>query len=117
MSAKVKLAGKLPGEVEINGLDAMAKELFEVPEKLRCGFVWYRTRDKNEKVATGEHIPTVEITRFEPVGDADKIPVEIRDAVLKLAEDRLHKQPLPFEFGEDPEESVKGAAVQSGPVD
>ncbi|MET9313808.1 hypothetical protein ABZX12_18505 [Kribbella sp. NPDC003505] len=97
MSAVAKLRAKLPGNPDINGLDAIAAELIATPEKVRCAFVWYDVYDVREIVATGDHVPTIEVRRFEPIGDAESVPTEIREAVAAMADKRLGKQALPFE--------------------
>lgn len=97
MSAVAKLRAKLPGNPDINGLDAIAAELLSSPEKVRCAFVWYDVSQIVEDVATGNHVPTIEVRRFEPIGDADAVPAEIREAVAAMADKRLGKQALPFE--------------------
>lgn len=97
MSAVAKLRAKLPGNPDINGLDAIAADLIATPEKVRCAFVWYDVHTINEVVATGDHVPTIEVRRFEPIGDADAVPSEIREAVAAMADKRLGKQALPFE--------------------
>ena len=97
MSAVAKLRAKLPGNPDINGLDAIAKDLIATPEKVRCAFVWYDVYDVREIVATGDHVLTIEVRRFEPIGDAESVPAEIREAVAAMADKRLGKQSLPFD--------------------
>lgn len=97
MSAVAKLRAKLPGNPDINGLDGIAAELLQTPEKVRCAFIWYDVSQILEDVATGNHVPTIEVRRFEPIGDADAVPTEIREAVAAMADQRLGKQALPFE--------------------
>lgn len=108
MSKIVKLASALPGDEMTNGLDALRDDLLKRPEQVRCAFVWYDVRDLNHKVATHEDVPTIQIRRFEPVGDQDKVPADIKLAVLQLAEERRGMTPLPFD---------KLEAETSGPVD
>lgn len=97
MSAVAKLRAKLPGNPDINGLDAIAAELLQSPETVRCAFVWYDVSTIQESVATGERVPTIEVRRFEPIGNADAVPTEVREAVAAMADKRLGKQALPFE--------------------
>lgn len=97
MSAVAKLRAKLPGNPDINGLDAIAADLLSSPEKVRCAFIWYDVSQILEDVATGNHVPTIEVRRFEPIGDAESVPTEIREAVAAMADKRLGKQALPFD--------------------
>lgn len=108
MSAKVKLSGKLPGDEDINGLDATVSNLIEHPEKLRLGLVWYDVSQIADITDTGARVPTVRVRRFEPAGTADDAPQELRDMALRLFEERTKKTPLPI--GQTEYE-------QDGPVD
>jgi len=108
MSAKVKLSSKLPGEEAINGLDGIVKDMLEVPEKVRVSLVWHNVSDIREKVATGEHIPTIEVRKWLPIGAADAIPQELVEFALKKDAERLGKEPLPFD-SVDPAEAGSGA--------
>jgi hypothetical protein len=77
MSAAIKLAGKLPGNVLVNGLDRIAEELVARWEKedprnpaavLVIGIVRVR---KVEHLPTDDgrvFVPTMEIARIEPLG-------------------------------------------------
>lgn len=97
MSAVAKLRAKLPGNPDINGLDGIAAELLKTPETVRCAFIWYDVSTIVEDVATGNHVPTIEVRRFEPIGAAEAVPTEIREAVAAMADKRLGKQALPFD--------------------
>lgn len=94
----MKLRAKLPAHEDNNGLDYVVGDLLETPETVRCAFVWYSVSDINEKVTTGDRVPTVEIRKIEPLpGDAKSVPAEIRNAVMAMADKRLGKQALPFD--------------------
>ena len=96
MSAKVKLSGALPGD-EYNGLDDIAKQLVETPEKLQLCLVWLDVREIRDMTDTGERVPVVRVRRTEPVGDAKNAPQELRDLALRLYETRTGKTPLPID--------------------
>lgn len=97
MSAVAKLRAKLPGDPDTNGLDAIAGDLLETPETVRCAFIWFDVSSITEDVATGDRVPTIEVRRLEPIGDAKAVPSEIREAVAAMADKRLGKQALPFD--------------------
>jgi hypothetical protein len=96
VSAKVKLSGALPGD-EYNGLDSIAKQLVETPERLQLCLVWLDVRKIEDMTDTGERIPVVRVRRTEPVGDAKSAPQELRDLALRLYEERTGKAPLPID--------------------
>lgn len=117
MSAKVKLAGKLPGDEPVNGIDLYAEDLCDrwdaddaanPPAVLVIGVVrlpkpkGYQTvRDDD-----GLHrIPTIEVTRLEVLGVLGKEPTgklvpasaEHQQLLLKVAESRTGADPLPID--------------------
>lgn len=96
MSAKVKLSGALPGD-EYNGLDDIAQQLIETPERLQLCLVWLDVRYIRDETDTGERIPVIRVRRTEPVGDAKHAPQELRDLALRLYEQRTGKTPLPID--------------------
>lgn len=109
MSKKVKLASALPGDEMTNGLDALRDDLVKRPGQVRCAFIWYDVREQKVITANPDgNVPMIEIRRFEPVGDQDKVPADIKLAILQLAEERRGMTPLPFD---------KLEQEQSGPVD
>jgi hypothetical protein len=108
MSAKVKLSSKLPGEEAINGLDGIVKAMLEFPDRVMVSLVWHDVSDIREKVATGEHIPTVEVRKWLPIGPAKEVPQELVEFALRKDEERLGKAPLPFD-SVDPGEAGSGA--------
>jgi hypothetical protein len=97
VSAKVRLAGALPGDEEINGLDAIASKLIEQPERLRLCLVWVDVRKIEDMTDTGERIPVARVRRIEYAGDAKDAPQELRDLALRLYEERTGKSPLPID--------------------
>jgi hypothetical protein len=100
MSETVKLAAKMPKDFEMNGLDAQAEALIDDPKTLRCGVVWYDTRDVNINTDTGAQVPTVRIRRFEPLGDADDVSKAIREAVGEAIQARTGRAPIPWDIVE-----------------
>ena len=108
MSAKVKLGAKLPGDEEINGLDAWADRMVEQPERVLLALVWLDVRKIEDVTDTGERIPVTRVRRIEVVSTAKEAPQELRDMALRLHTERTGKTPLPIE-------SLGGAV--SGSVD
>lgn len=100
MSAVVKLASKMPGDFETNGLDATVDDLIDNPKELRAAFVVYDTQKAVVDTDTGETVPTVRVRRFEPLGKADDISETIRAAYTKAVEDRTGRKALPLDIVE-----------------
>lgn len=100
MSAVVKLGSKLPGDVEVNGVDATVDDLLDDPQALRAGFVQYDVGKILVNPDTGEQVPTVRIRRFEPLGKNDEVSGAIKDAYFAAVQDRTGKQALPLEYAE-----------------
>lgn len=109
MSATVKLSSKLAGDFEVNGLDQTVGALLDDPKTLRCAVVWYDVQKIIEDVATGDHVPTVQIRRIEPLGDADLVSEKIRGEVNKAIQERTGRTPIPWDIvevveGHDPDQ-------------
>ena len=94
MSATVKLSSKLPGDPEINGLDAFSD--YHDPETPICVIAWVVPAKITEDLATGARVPTMEIRRIEPIGTPAKVPQVIQDLAAELYEKRTNRNPLPF---------------------
>lgn len=112
MSAVVKLASKLPGEPEINGLDAEHDDLLAEPKVLRAAIVWYQAREATRNFTTGDEVPTIELRRFEPIGKLDEVPDVVRDLVIKHAERRTGRAPLPFDEVEPADTGDEGEGAE-----
>lgn len=97
MSAVVKLSSKLPGDFEVNGIDALAADLTDNPKNVRIGVIWFDTARVVVDTDTGEHVPTIRVRRIEPLGDADEVSEAIRDAVGVAMEKRTGRTPIPFD--------------------
>lgn len=97
MSAVVRLSSKLPGDDAINGIDSTVAELLSTPETVRVGIIYYDVAKVVHDVPTNKDVPTLQIRRIEPIGTADSVPVEIREAFLGYVAKRTGKEPLPFE--------------------
>lgn len=97
MSAVVKVSGKLPGDDEINGLDAEHDALIADPKAVRVGIVWYQAVDETTNYLTGDVVPRIEFRRFEPLGRLEDVPDVVRDLVLKATQTRTGRTPLPFD--------------------
>ena len=100
MSAVVKLGSKMPGDFEVNGLDALADELVGDPQMLRAGFVVFDTGKIETNPDTGEQVPTVRVRRFEPLGAADEISQALREAYTEAVEARTGRKALPLDVVE-----------------
>jgi hypothetical protein len=97
MSAVVKLSSKLPGETEINGVDAMVDLLTKDPETLRVGVVVFDVSKVEHDTDTGDDIPTIRLRRLEPLSNVDNMDPQLRALVDAAAEQRTGKKALPFE--------------------
>lgn len=97
MTAEVKLAGRLPGSIENNGMYSQHTELLDSPKQQRLAVVWYDVLRITRDVETGDEIPTLRVLRIEPMGETDEASAALRELVLKRAEDRLGHTPLPFD--------------------
>lgn len=104
MSAVVKLGSKLPGDFEMNGLDAQAEDLVEAPLVLRCAVVWYDAPTAVTDAEKGTTVPTIQFRRFEPLGTADDVTAAIRAEVNKAIASRTGRQPIPWDITEVTEE-------------
>lgn len=100
MSAVVKLASKMPGDFEMNGLDALAEDLIHDGKQLRAAFVVFDVQKVTEDVDTGDQVPTVRVRRFEPLGKADEISQAIRDTYTAAVEQRTGRVALPLDIVE-----------------
>ena len=101
MSATVKLSSRLPGDPEINGLDALRDELLLDPTQIVCAIAWIKVKDIRRIIEqepdSPSEIPTVEISRVEPIDVVGRVPKAITDLAAELYEKRTGKNPLPFE--------------------
>jgi hypothetical protein len=104
MSAIVKLGAALPGDFEMNGLDAQVDWLLEHPKDLLLAMVWLDTSKVTVDTDSGDHVPTVRVRRIEPLGAVG----QVSDAVVKLAgeafEERTGRRPIPMDIAEVTEE-------------
>lgn len=104
MSAVVKLGAKLPGDFEVNGLDAQVDYLLENPKDALLALVWLDVQKVTVDTDSGNHIPTVRVRRIEPLGALG----QVSDAVQQLAGDayeaRTGRRPIPFDVVEVTEE-------------
>jgi len=98
MSAVVKISSKLPGDAETNGLDSTVDDLVGDPSSLRVAVLWYDVHHVTVDTDSGNHIPTIRLRRFEPIGDPSTVAPGVREAVAKAMEERTGHSPLPFEI-------------------
>lgn len=99
VSKSVKLAGRLPGSVENNGLLSVLPDLLEHPTKERLAVVWYSAPGGKYDSSEPDHetrIPTLVIHKIEPMGDVDEASLALQEMVLQKSEERLGHTPLPF---------------------
>lgn len=114
MSAKTKLAGKLPGDEPVNGVDYLAEGLCErfdesdpanPPAVLIVGVARVR---KYETIRSDDghiRVPTLEISRLEALGVLGRDPMgsfglasqKDQQLLLKVAEARTGSDPLPID--------------------
>lgn len=118
VSKLVKLAGRLPGSVENNGLMSVLGDLLDHPNKERLAVIWFSAPGGKYDASENDHetrIPTLVIHKIEPMGDVDETSQVLQQMVLQKAEQRLGHTPLPFDqtdpdgvqvlpSGEDPEQ-------------
>ena len=109
MSAVVKLASKLAGDFEVNGLDQTVEDLLDRPKQLRVAVVWYDVVKVIEDVPTGEHVPTIQVRRIEPLGDSGDVTESIKKHVNDAIAKRTGRTPIPWDIvevveGHDPDQ-------------
>ncbi len=98
MSAAIKLAGKLPGDALVNGLDRIAEDLvarWEMEDRRNPAAVLVigimRVR-KVEHLPTDDgrvHVPTLEIARIEPLGVVGQDGLDLLGVVTAADQKRL----------------------------
>lgn len=97
MSAKVKLGSKLPGDAEINGVDAIASELVEDPEQIHVGVVYFDVKHVTDDTDTGERVPTIRVRRLEPISTVGAAPAALQKLVGQAFTARTGRKAIPFE--------------------
>lgn len=96
MSAVVKLASKLPGDAEINGLDAYREQLENNPDDLIVAVVFIDCQKVTIDTDTGAHVPTARVRRIEPLGGLDDVPAGVRKAMAEAEQQRTGRKAIPF---------------------
>lgn len=97
MSAIVKLSSKLPGDPEINGLDAWADWLCKANTEPLIAVVYIDSAKTTKDLDNGTEVPTARIRRIEPLGVVGDVSDAIRAAVATAEQERTGRTPLPFE--------------------
>ncbi len=97
MSATAKLSSKLPGDEEINGLDALVPDLLASPTDIICVIGWVKVVKITQDVETGDEIPTLQLARVEPIGTVRAIPAQVVKLAAELYEKRTGRSPLPID--------------------
>lgn len=98
MSAIVKLAARLPGDAEINGLDSIRDQLLEEPSRLAVALVWFDVARVTHDTDSGTDVPTVRVRRVEPVGTLEQTPTHLQKLAEELFEKRTGRRALPFDI-------------------
>lgn len=96
MTTEVKLAGRLPGSVENNGMYSVQPDLLKTPAEHRLAVIWYDVPKIVDDVESGDRVPTMRVLRIEPMGEVDEASQVLREMVMQKAEARLGATPLPF---------------------
>lgn len=97
MSATVKLSSKLPGDPEINGLDAYAEHLLDPEHDMLVCIAYVDAIKSTTDYDSGAVVPTARVRRIEPLGTIDDVPQAVRDAMAEAETARTGRKPLPFE--------------------
>lgn len=111
MSDIVKLGSALPGDFEVNGLDAIVDDLLDNPKELRAAFVIFDVFKENVDIDKDTRVPVVRVRRFEPLGSADDVSKAVKEAYFQAVEDRTGKKALPLEYAEVVEGGDGGSNV------
>lgn len=126
MSAKIRLAGKLPGDEPVNGIDPLAEELCDrwlerTPDAPAALLVIGVVKVQDFRTVAGDdgmhRVPTVAFTRLEvlgvlgadPLPHAPVAPSADQRRLLDAAEARTGDTPLPIaaEAGDDEPEILE----------
>ncbi len=97
MSALVRLAARLPGDAEINGLDAIADQLATNTGDPIVAIVWFDVSKVTHDIDAGTDVPTVRVRRVEPIGSLAFVPDSVTALAEKLFEERTGRKALPFD--------------------
>lgn len=102
MSAVVKLAAKMPGDPEVNGVDSLAPALVAEglgeakDKKLRVGLIWFDVAKVTTDGDSHDQVPTIRVRRIEPVGVVGDVDPAIVAAVEAAVERRTGRKAIPF---------------------
>jgi hypothetical protein len=97
VSKSVKLAGRLPGSTENNGMLSVVDDLVQDPKTVRMYVVWADVLTITRDVETDDDVPTLRVKRIEPMGTASEAQQALQELVMQAAETRLGHTPLPFD--------------------
>lgn len=96
MSEMVKLAAKLPSDKDFNGVDQMAKELVETPEKMRTFVIEADVSKIVDVTDSGARVPYLRIQRIEFIGGSDDLSKGLRKMLESRVSERTGRAPLPY---------------------
>lgn len=96
MSAKVKLAAKLPSDKDFNGIDQMSDDLVETPEKIRTYVIEADVSKIVDDTDSGNRVPYLRIQRIEFIGGSDDLSKELRKMLESRVSERTGRAPLPY---------------------
>lgn len=98
MSNNVRLASTIPpASEEMNGLDSIAKSLIEDPLTPRVIMAVVNAPKSVVNAEAGTQFPKLNIIRVEPLGLLGDVSEQLREAMLRAAEARTGKAPLPLD--------------------
>lgn len=98
----MKLSSKLPGDPEINGLDAYADHLLDNPDELLVCIAYFDSPKELVDHEADTRVPVARIRRIEPLGVMSDVPKSVRDVMAKAEEERTGRKAIPFEIVDVP---------------
>ena len=97
MSARVRLAAKLPGDEAINGFDAIAHDLCANPDRIVYAVCAFGVSKVTHDFDANTDLPTLVVRRAEPLGELAEVPQSLLQLLERKFEDRTGRKALPFD--------------------
>lgn len=94
--SSIKMAGKLPKDVDQNGLEQLYSDLVRDPRQSRVAIVVIDTAKITRDIANYETVPTVRIVAIEPVDGDDS--GKLRAMLQRAHAERTGNLELPAEW-------------------